>query len=179
VGPRGGYSRVIWVEYVQPPVRSTTSEAGGSRGPTAAQPAHNRSEQDATGLRHVRRKKMHEGGKNATNSKKNSKKPQKTQKKHPKTQKKEKNICRPQKNRFYPYPISCDAITRGQPGRGREAYSAALLALQLIAVCHTGDRIPGRSLGNLQRRINILGLRQGARGREDCFLYPIACPKSR
>jgi hypothetical protein len=28
---------------------------------------------------------------------------------------------------------------------GPVAYSAALFALQLLAVCHTGDRIPGRS----------------------------------
>jgi hypothetical protein len=49
----------------------------------------------------------------------------------------------------------------------------ALLALQLLAVCHTGDRIPGRSTWDLQRRINILGLQEGARGREDYFLCPI------
>jgi hypothetical protein len=32
---------------------------------------------------------------------------------------------------------SCGVITRGQPGRGRVAY--------IDLVCHTGDRVPGRS----------------------------------
>jgi hypothetical protein len=49
----------------------------------------------------------------------------------------------------------------------------AFAVLQLLAVCHLGDSILGRSTWDLQRRINIFGLREGARGREDCFLCPI------
>jgi hypothetical protein len=39
------------------------------------------------------------------------------------------------------------------------------------AILVTGFRVG--VLGDLQRRINILGLREGARGREDCFLCPV------
>jgi hypothetical protein len=63
VGPRGVKSRVIWVGYVQPPVHSTTSEAVGVWGPTAAQPVHKLSEQGATELRHVKSKKNARGSK--------------------------------------------------------------------------------------------------------------------
>jgi hypothetical protein len=70
----------------------------------------------------------------------------------------------------------CDPAVRSYVGSLAGAVRLtvlALLALQPLAVCHTGDRIPDRSNWDLQRRINILGLREGARGREDCFLCPI------
>jgi hypothetical protein len=70
----------------------------------------------------------------------------------------------------------CDPAMRSHVGSLGGAVWLTVLALfplQLLAVCHTGDRIPDRSTWDLQRRINILGLRKGARGREDCFLFPI------
>jgi FKBP-type peptidyl-prolyl cis-trans isomerase len=80
---------------------------GGSRGSTVAQPAHNRSEQDAAELRHVRRKKTHDGAKKRTTEEKNAMNSKKTAKKSKKTQKNAKkriNHLPTPKKRFYPYP---------------------------------------------------------------------------
>jgi hypothetical protein len=70
----------------------------------------------------------------------------------------------------------CDPAVRSHVGSlgGALAYSTCLdgaAAACSVSSWWTGSR--AGVLGDLQRWINILGLREGARGREDCFLRSI------
>jgi hypothetical protein len=72
----------------------------------------------------------------------------------------------------------CDPAVRSHVGRlgGALAYSVALLALQLLAVRHTGDRIPGRSTWGSPTMSKRPWTPEGSKGARGLLSVPYRLP---